>query len=522
MVVVCRPSLLARADQGGREGNSLWDKKTTQTPRLFSTDGCCDQPLAPAGGGWLVGCVRCSAQEAVAVLRDMGSMSDVKKGYVDTEAGQIHYRRCGHGPPSILLLHSAAQSSAMFTSALKRMGAAGLHAIALDLPNSGESCRAASTCADPTQAAQLPSGELTMVDVANLVLQAAHALRFAPPFDIVSADDMVGHEAGATVAIHIAAELPHIVRRLVLWGVPMLGFMERGDALREETPDGQYDSDLPAAVSTFLHRRFPDGGVPWQLKVRTLIDMLQTYERRPWLSRAMAVVDHAELLKRVHTPVLCMAGESEPLHKATRKAALLCKNGEYVDMGAAGRDVVDELPDDYTSVLLQFLFGEPAPAGPTERASCSVPAGDVAGAGGDRHMSDSAMKDAGGRPLQKHLSHSDAQMGRGPGGLQHTHAHGHGRAHAHAQEHAHAHARGEAEQREGGGEIREAGQQGRSHGTSSSSMASSPVIGSMASSPVTVVSPSSRSSNDSEERRTSGEKRTKDRIKSFFRGKSTV
>ncbi|CAI5957889.1 unnamed protein product [Closterium sp. NIES-65] len=355
----------------------------------------------------------------------------------------------------------------MFTSALKRMGAAGLHAIALDLPNSGESCRAASACADPTQATQLPSGELTMVDVANLVLQAAHALRFSPPFDIV------GHEAGATVAIHIAAELPHIVRRLVLWGVPMLGFMERGDALREETPDVQYDSDLPDAVTTFLHRRFPDGGVPWQLKVRTLIDMLQTYERRPWLSRAMAVVDHAELLKLVHTPVLCMAGESEPLHKATRKAALLCKNGEYVDMGAAGRDVVDELPDDYTSVVLQFLFGEPGPAGPTERASCSVPAADVAGAGVDRHMSDSAMKDA--------------------------------------------------EQREGGVEMREAGQQGRSYGTSSSSsMAPSPVMGSMASSPVTAVSPSSRSSNDSEERRASGEKRTKDRIKSFFRGKSTA
>ncbi|CAI7847311.1 unnamed protein product [Closterium sp. NIES-53] len=294
--------------------------------------------------------------------------------------------RCGHGPPSILLLHSAAQSSAMFTSALKRIGAAGLHAVALDLPNSGESCRAASACADPTQATQLPSGELTMVDVANLVLQAAHALRFSPPFDILrtppvppfnslslltfltvlsspsfpsspSAPPQVGHEAGATVAIHIAAELPHIVRRLVLWGVPMLGFMERGDALREETPDAQYDSDLPDAVTTFLHRRFPDGGVPWQLKVRTLIDMLQTYERRPWLSRAMAVVDHAELLKRVHTPVLCMAGECEPLHKATRKAALLCKNGEYVDMGAAGRDVVDELPDDYTSVVLQARYG---------------------------------------------------------------------------------------------------------------------------------------------------------------------
>ncbi|CAI5948116.1 unnamed protein product [Closterium sp. NIES-64] len=440
---------------------------------------------------------------------------DVVKGYVDTDYGQIHFRRCGQGMPSVLLLHAAPQSSSMFSSALKRFAARGLHAVAVDLPNCGESSRS--------------SVELTIADVAEIVLQAIQGLRFT------STIDLIGHQTGATVALQIASDLPQVVRRVVLWGVPMLGFMERGDVLREEPPD--YDGDLEGTVATFLEKRYPypvpwqlkvtTGGlevgfveccgvlwggrllgrlgvvlwgvpmlgfmergdvlreeppdnvgdlegtvatflekrcpypVPWQLKVRTmlcgvlcgavrdavwccagccvvlcgavravacgvpgglwgvgmlrcgsqghsslenrylrslpmpllfsacsltapasavrtlidmpqtykplswltrvmavrtLIDMLQTYERRPWLTRAMAVVDHAALLGSLPMPVLCLAGDSEPFQKATMKAALLCKNGRYVNLGSAGSDVVDEIPDDYVAEVLGFLL----------------------------------------------------------------------------------------------------------------------------------------------------------------------
>lgn len=67
------------------------------------------------------------------------------------------------------------------------------------------------------------------------------------------------------MAAYIASELPSAVRRLVLWGVPVLGFMERGDAMREEAPD--YENDLPGVVQDYIERRYPTP-VPWQLKVR--------------------------------------------------------------------------------------------------------------------------------------------------------------------------------------------------------------------------------------------------------------
>lgn len=278
----------------------------------------------------------------------MGSSRGVEvvKGYVETEEGQIHYRRCGPGPPSILLLHATPNSSAMFVSALKRFGARGLHAVALDLPNCGESY---FTAAEP----KVP-------DIAEAVLQAVHALKFSIPFDII------GHQTGATIGLQIAAEVPEAVRKLVLWAVPILGFMQRGDVLREEPPD--YDGNFMEIIQTFVDSRYPEP-VPWQLKVRSLIDMLQTYDRRPWTTRAMALIDHEALLKRLSMPVLCMGGDNEPFQKATMKAALICGNGKYVNFGTAGSDVVDEIPDDYVAEVLGFLHSHGVPS---ERQSWSI------------------------------------------------------------------------------------------------------------------------------------------------------
>lgn len=84
----------------------------------------------------------------------------------------LSMRRCGLGVPSVLMLHASPGSSIMFVSALKRLAARGLHAVALDLPNCGESCRTAE--------------EPKVADLADAVLQAAQALRFSASIDLVS------------------------------------------------------------------------------------------------------------------------------------------------------------------------------------------------------------------------------------------------------------------------------------------------------------------------------------------------
>ena len=75
----------------------------------------------------------------------------------------------------------------------------------------------------------------------------------------------VGHQAGATIAILLADTWPNRVKKLVLWGVPIMTVMERGDFLREEPPD--YHNEFLGTIMSFVSDRFPDDEHPWQLKV---------------------------------------------------------------------------------------------------------------------------------------------------------------------------------------------------------------------------------------------------------------
>ena len=55
------------------------------------------------------------------------------------------------------------------------------------------------------------------------------------------------------------------MKKLVLWGVPIMTVMERGDFLREEPPD--YHHEFLGSLMAFVSDRFPDEDHPWQLKV---------------------------------------------------------------------------------------------------------------------------------------------------------------------------------------------------------------------------------------------------------------
>ena len=145
--------------------------------------------------------------------------------------------------------------------------------------------------------------------------------------------------------------------------------------------------------------------------------MLQSYERRPWLGRAMAVVGHEDLLKSLAMPVLCMAGDNDPLQKETMKAALLCKNGKYVNLGPVGTDVVDEVPDEYVSELLAFLLPEDDIAQP-DRASWSIQSQMVATGMAAMGNRPSAGNEPATRPLESQASDvgqgNKATSGPGP------------------------------------------------------------------------------------------------------------
>lgn len=129
----------------------------------------------------------------------------MRKGYVETSQGQIHYRvKDGSGTP-IICFHQTASSSAMFEKFAAEYG--GSEPIyALDSPGFGGSFD--------------PDGMPTMAEYADTLLDAIKALGF----DKVH---LFGHHTGASLAIEIATADPNRVASLMMIGPVVLTAEER-------------------------------------------------------------------------------------------------------------------------------------------------------------------------------------------------------------------------------------------------------------------------------------------------------
>lgn len=121
----------------------------------------------------------------------------MRRGYADTAAGQIHYRRIGSGPP-ILLLHNTNHSSAMFAEVMPAL-AGEFVCIAPDYPGFGSS--------DP-----LPD-DVTFPGLAKSLTELLEDLGF-------ESASVFGLHTGNKLGAAMAARTPERVDRFVLCGAP--------------------------------------------------------------------------------------------------------------------------------------------------------------------------------------------------------------------------------------------------------------------------------------------------------------
>src|SRR5947209_8708117 len=107
-------------------------------------------------------------------------MADVRtrarRGYVDSEDGQIHYRECGDGSP-LILLHLNPASSQTWETVLPLFADRGYRAVAFDTPGYGNSDR--------------PAERPDMDGYARRIADAATSLG-------MSTFDLIGHHTGGT------------------------------------------------------------------------------------------------------------------------------------------------------------------------------------------------------------------------------------------------------------------------------------------------------------------------------------
>jgi len=124
-------------------------------------------------------------------------MDAIRKGYADTTAGQVHFRRVVGNEAPVILLHRIPVTSASFEKMLLAM-AGKRAAVAFDTPGFGESFQ--------------PADSPSMADYASWILAAIDRMG-------IDRFHLCGHHMGAALAAEIALLAPERTLSLVLNGV---------------------------------------------------------------------------------------------------------------------------------------------------------------------------------------------------------------------------------------------------------------------------------------------------------------
>lgn len=138
-------------------------------------------------------------------------MMQIKRGFVDVQEGQMHYRTCGSSDGSslpLVMLHGGGGTSKFLEPLMQQLGRRG-SLIAFDQLGNGDS--SAPVPAQPDVA--------YFADSVMRALDGMQMQRF----------DLYGWHTGANLAIEMAVNHPGRIRKLILDGVPL-----RTDAENEE------------------------------------------------------------------------------------------------------------------------------------------------------------------------------------------------------------------------------------------------------------------------------------------------
>jgi len=258
----------------------------------------------------------------------------VRRGYVDTPKGQIHFRVCGTGRP-VLLLHQTPRSSDEYSDVLPLLGR-WFQAIAMDTVGFGDSYRF--------------EGEMTIERLAEGVLDLLDAMN-------IGCVSLVGHHTGAVIAVEVAATHPERVEKLVLSGCPYIDEIEREKRKNKKVidsyvskEDGSHLLELWEGRRPFYPRGRPD------ILDRFIVDALRAGKNAAEGHIAVSKYRMEDKLWRIICPTLLVAGTADPfayphlekLHKIIRNSRVVAVDGGTVAMP-------EQMPDIFAEIVANFL-----------------------------------------------------------------------------------------------------------------------------------------------------------------------
>ena len=258
----------------------------------------------------------------------------MRRAYIDTPQGQIHYRTEGNGEP-VLLLHNGGLTSDEYTEMLPFIGRS-YQAIAMDILGYGNS--------------DMPSREPQLTEYVQNIIYFLDALK-------IKQTTIVGHLLGASFAVEIAAVYPRRVNNLVLWDCVYLEPEiqkqvqdEYRKAHMEFKEDGSHLIDLWKS-----HK--PKSSVNLGMVQRSVVECLKSgLGQSDGVShRALFAYDVEPKLSKIQSQTLLLYSRQSPLFhrlEAVRRLIPMCQTRTIED---AGSFPFWEKPEELSQLIMDFL-----------------------------------------------------------------------------------------------------------------------------------------------------------------------
>lgn len=258
--------------------------------------------------------------------------TSIRRGYVDVDGGQLHYRYCGKPQACpILLLHQSPSSSIMFEKLMTAIGG-DYYILAPDTPGFGATDALSSLSIDAC---------------AQVVKQFLDSLGVDQCF-------VFGHHTGASIAVQLAFDNPDLVSALSLSGPTLLS-----DELKSMLPakaeafpleeDGQHLLDMWRRI------RNKDSEAPLVLSLREALLAFQCGDEYKTAYQAVVEQDFGSQLKALECPVQVFSGDNDPLYSCVDTTLELLKKGEKSVMPTgSGTYICDLNTSELSKTVLDF------------------------------------------------------------------------------------------------------------------------------------------------------------------------
>lgn len=265
-------------------------------------------------------------------LPRMGPLPGETRGYAPFQAGQVHYRLLGEGPP-VVLIHQAPWASIQYRRVMPLLAAAGYRVIVPDLPGHGMS-----------EALDAPSVE----EFAAILPGLLDALG-------IETAAVIGQHGGALVAARMAAEYPGRVAALAMDNAPLYSVERRAEraAMIDESqttkPDGSHLTDRWSLVRRIADPDWSDETV----HISVLTYFANGPSREHGHLAAAAYAFEADL-GRIGCPTLVIGGRTDPVFPSARALIERRPDWNYAELPGGAGMIVDR-PQEWCATIFPFL-----------------------------------------------------------------------------------------------------------------------------------------------------------------------